>query len=161
MSGLVSPTESLTIRLIPPEETHFLRHAVLWPTVPLSAQAQPYDASPTIHLGAFHSSSPSPIGVLTLVPAHCTCSPEYGVQLPKFAVSTEWQGRGVGGAMLAAAIQYAAGAVQLDARLDQRAFYEKRGFAALSSQTFTKCGPGGAGPPIEYVRMRRTRIHDV
>jgi GNAT superfamily N-acetyltransferase len=134
----------IKIRPIAPEATHALRHAVLWPSVPLAAQAQDYDAPPTVHLGAFHGAAL--VGVLTLVPTGGR------VQLRKFAVAAAWQGRGVGGALLAAAVREG-GELVLDARVEQVPFYTKRGFAVLDPAVFTKRGPGGLGPPVEYVRM--------
>ncbi|BEJ12413.1 hypothetical protein CspHIS471_0208730 [Cutaneotrichosporon sp. HIS471] len=77
-------------------------------------------------------------------------------QLRKFAVAPERQGRGVGGAMLDAAIAYSQRQVVLDARREQVPFYRKRGFTVLSPEVFVKRGPGDAGPPVEYVRMGNT-----
>lgn len=164
---------SLSTRPISGSSTHALRHSVLWPSVPLSEQAQPYDeAEGTVHLGAFLSSPDSsplatePIGVLTLVIAPVRSS-DLGssdspqVQLRKFAVAHEFQGRGVGSAMLAAAVEHArhmapqATLLHLDARREQVAFYQRRVFEVLDAEVFVKTGPGGRGPGVEYVRMGR------
>lgn len=188
-----APAGNLAIRPIPASSTHALRHRVLWPSVALEVQAQPYDvAEGTVHLGAFTSPASSsapqpdesgaePCGVLTLVIAPCPCalpaalqpsasSPPLQVQLRKFAVAPEMQGRGVGGAMLVAAVDEvrrirdsAAGRTQdpppallhLDARREQAGFYERRGFCVLDPEVFVKKGPGGGGPDVEYVRMGR------
>lgn len=163
---------SVTIRPIAPSETHALRHAVLWPSVPLDAQAQPFDVvEGTVHLGAFGSASDSePIGTLTLVvapyagpstsipsPSLTTLFPSRQVQLRKFAVSPAQQGNGIGSTMLAAAVAHVSSTeptlLHLDARREQVPFYAKRRFVVLDEEVFVKMGPGGKGPGVEYVRM--------
>lgn len=166
----------ITIRPIPRAETLALRHAVLWPSVPLSAQAQIYDvAEGTVHLGAFESTSSAsntePVGVLTLVVAPYACPsstpspptrppfPSRQLQLRKFAVSPAQQGYGIGSAMLSAAVVHVRSTeptlLHLDARREQVPFYAKRGFTVLDEEVFVKTGPGGLGPGVEYVRMGR------
>jgi GNAT superfamily N-acetyltransferase len=115
----------ITIRRITHQETAPLRHAVLWPTVPLDKQLQAFDEIDTTrHYGAFLSNTITdideryhpaehqhPIGCLTLVHIPPFCArpipegilngpvPTHHVQLRKFAVIQPSQGKGVGRAL--------------------------------------------------------------
>jgi ribosomal protein S18 acetylase RimI-like enzyme len=181
---------NVLIRLITPEEVVPLRHAVLWPSIPIDKQLMEYDTLPTTrHVGAFlrdspdlRSGSPStsslaeddnavaPVGILTLtlesypsaapVPPPITAlNPTRHIQLHKFAVATELQGRGIGRNMyeyvreLLAADDAGVTLLHLDARKSQRGLYEKLGVHVLDDGVRIKRGPGDAGPPVEYIRM--------
>ncbi|KAI9638834.1 uncharacterized protein MKK02DRAFT_41859 [Dioszegia hungarica] len=158
------------------KETSPIRHAVLWPSIPLSSQLLPFDILPTTsHHGAFlpHSSSSPPtlIACLTITleryahPHHLdpviTARAREHYQLHKFGVLQEYQGRGIGKKLLLEAIRQLRrrigdeGPVLLhfDARETQIGFYEKLGFVVLEDERIVKRGPTGNGPPVMYQRM--------
>lgn len=171
----------ISVQTIRAHDTASVRHAVLWPSLPISDQLLPVDAlSGTMHFGAFLSPIPTStwtgpprqpnlIGCLTITsepyshPEHLGQEaglPQY--QLRKFGVLAEYQGRGIGKELLLTALHMFRAIkmlrsvsifVHFDARETQIGFYEKLGFRLLDSERFIKRGPMGEGPPVRYVRM--------
>lgn len=80
-------------------------------------------------------------------------------QLHKFGVLQQLQGRGVGSALLQYAMKAFRGTqrervlLHLDARANQEGWYARFGIQRLEEGTFTKYGPTGKGPGVEYVHM--------
>ena len=151
--------------LLPP-----VRHAVLWPSVPLESQLLPFDhVTTTIHYGAFlpyHSSRP--VGCLTLTeeaykkdlaPSVAAISPKNQYQVHKFAVYKEYQGQRIGSNLFRHTLaelrrQHDVPVLlHLDARLEQKGWYERFGLQALDDEVFIKNGPTGKGPAVEYIRL--------
>jgi GNAT superfamily N-acetyltransferase len=147
-----------------------IRHAVLWPSVPLRSQLLPFDDEiTTIHYGAFLSpTDPDPIGCLTITrenykktlpPFVAETSLNGQYQVHKFAILQEHQGKGIGSALFRYTLQELrrerAGPVllHLDARVHQRGWYERFGMHVLDEETFVKTGPTGNGPAVEYIRL--------
>jgi GNAT superfamily N-acetyltransferase len=162
---------SVTIRRIDAALLPPVRHAVLWPSVALETQLLPFDhAETTIHYGAFLSAaSAEPIACLTLTKEHYKKDLPPSIadmalisqyQVHKFAVYQEHQGNGVGSAIFRHVLnelQRSEGdlplLVHLDARLEQRGWYERFGLQVLDSEVFIKTGPTGDGPPVKYIRL--------
>ena len=149
--------------LLPP-----IRHAVLWPSVAIESQLQPFDhADTTIHYGAFVPENEVPIGCITLT------KEEYKKQLPpaiagkiqaqyqvhKFAVLQEYQSRGIGSVLFRHVLEHLQQLeaqpilLHLDARVEQKGWYERSGFQVLDEEKFIKKGPTGNGPPVDYIRL--------
>lgn len=113
---------SCTIRIIRPEQTHALRHQVLWPDRPLSFVQLEEDAQ-GLHYGAFVHQEV--IGVISVFS-------EGGIhRFRKFAVHPDYQGKGIGTALLTHVISQIRmeGGTQLwcDARVSAIPFYERLG----------------------------------
>lgn len=167
------PSPAIDVRLISSAQLPPIRHAVLWPSVPLGSQLQAFDSAPTtVHYGAFlrdpEFSTTGPIGCLTLTEELCKASltdfitshnPNVQLQIHKFAVYPEYQGRGIGSTLfrhvLAEVSRHYVGPVllHLDARVEQRGWYERMGLRVLNEDKFVKRGPTGDGPAVEYIRL--------
>ena len=158
------------VRRIDASQLTPIRHAVLWPSVPLDSQLLPFDhADTTTHYGAFLSSTDSePIGCLTLTreaykkdlpPFVADIPPEKQYQIHKFAVMQEYQGKGVGTVLFRYTLQELQHTkpgpvlLHLDARVEQRGWYERFGLQVLNEEIFIKKGPTGTGQPVEYIRL--------
>jgi GNAT superfamily N-acetyltransferase len=153
-------------------DTSFLppiRHAILWPSVAIDKQLQPFDsAETTIHYGAFIPEDENPIGCLTLT------KEEYKKELPatiaepnlqgqyqvhKFAVLLEHQGKGIGSVLFRHVLEHLQQLeekpilLHLDARVEQKGWYERFGLQVLDEEKFIKKGPTGNGPAVEYIRL--------
>lgn len=124
------------VRRIDPSLLPPIRHAVLWPSVAIESQLQPFDhADTTIHYGAFVPENEVPIGCITLT------KEEYKKQLPpaiagkiqaqyqvhKFAVLQEYQSRGIGSVLFRHVLEHLQQLeaqpilLHLDARVEQKA----------------------------------------
>jgi GNAT superfamily N-acetyltransferase len=150
--------------LLPP-----MRHAVLWPSVPLDSQLLQFDhAKTTIHYGAFLPGDAEPVGCLTLtkedfkkgLPATIAgLGLEGQYQVHKFAVLQERQGKGIGSVLFRQVLQELREGTEgrvllhLDARVEQRGWYERFGLQVLDEEIFVKTGPTGNGPAVEYIRL--------
>ncbi|KAF5314904.1 hypothetical protein D9619_007511 [Psilocybe cf. subviscida] len=124
---------STQIRQIGKEDTLDLRHAVLWPNLPVSDVCLPEDDL-GVHYGAFHPPNISPIAIISLFvedlpsietdmaaddtltgttsedPNSTAASGRTGesaVRFRKFACSLDWQGKGVGTRLLLHALSMA------------------------------------------------------
>jgi GNAT superfamily N-acetyltransferase len=136
-----------------------LRAAVLRPGRPPDAAVWAGDDEPTTaHLAAYAGAAghdPEPVGVVTLLAG---AYPGEGhadavaYQLRGMAVRPELAGRGVGSAMLVAAVELVrgrgAGLLWCNARVPAAAFYERHGFARDGAEFV----PPELGIP--HVRMR-------
>jgi len=132
----------LFIRPITPEETYALRHSVLWPDKPLS-YVQLEEDFDGWHFGAFlpTCSDSSPVSVISVflegLPGESVDASVLVGRFRKFATAPEWQGRGIGTALLTHTIAYLTkakeeggmGATQVwcDARVVAKPFYERFG----------------------------------
>jgi GNAT superfamily N-acetyltransferase len=149
--------------LLPP-----IRHAVLWPSVAINSQLQPFDsAETTIHYGAFIPENENPIGCLTLtkedykkeLPSAIADKIQGQYQVHKFAVLQEYQGKGIGSVLFRHVLEHLQQLerkpilLHLDARVEQRGWYERFGLQVLDGEVFSKKGPTGNGPPVEYIRL--------
>jgi len=132
----------LAIRPIEAAATYALRHAVLWPDQPAAYVHLPDDAAGQ-HFGAFVGNEL--VSVISLF-----ISGEEA-RFRKFATAPAWQGRGIGGQLLAHTIAAATarGATSLwcDARASALAFYQRFGLGPE--------GPPFAKGAIPYQRLRR------
>jgi len=146
-----------------------IRQAVLWPSVAIDSQLQSFDhAETTIHYGAFIPDNEKPIGCLTLTkedyrkdlpPTIFEMNLQGQYQVHKFAVFQEYQGKGIGSVLF----RHTLGHLQqlegkpillhLDARVEQKGWYERFGLQVLDEEVFIKNGPTGNGPPVEYIRL--------
>ncbi|GAB2961271.1 GNAT family N-acetyltransferase [Hymenobacter coalescens] len=128
------------IELIPASRTYALRHQVLWPEQPAAYVQLPDDAQ-GLHFGALVGDE-----LLSVVSLFVDGEEAH---FRKFATRPDWQGRGLGSALLGHLMREAArrGARRLwcDARQEKAGFYQKFGFA-VEGQPFHK-------GPIPYVRM--------
>ena len=149
--------------LLPP-----IRHAVLWPSVAIESQLQPFDsAETTIHYGAFVPEHEKPIGCLTLtkenykndLPPNIAETIRGQYQVHKFAVLQEYQGKRVGSVLFRHVLEHLQGLeskpilLHLDARVEQKGWYERFGLQVLDVEVFVKKGPTGNGPAVEYIRL--------
>jgi len=149
--------------LLPP-----IRHAVLWPSVAIEAQLQPFDhADTTIHYGAFVAENQKPTGCITLthegykgdLPPAIAGTMQGQYQVHKFAVMQDYQGQGIGLVLFRHVLEHlqqlAAKPIllHLDARVEQKGWYQRFGLQVLDQEKFTKNGPTGNGPPVEYIRL--------
>lgn len=157
------------VREIQADLLRHIRYAVLWPSVPLEHQLLPFDtAATTSHYGAFLNSDLDPVGCLTLTEENCKAalpdwvtvrSPKVQVQVHKFAVYSEYQGKGIGSALfrhvLSEVKKRYKGPVllHLDARVEQRGWYGRMGLVEVDGEKFIKNGPTGNGPSVEYIRL--------
>ena len=146
-----------------------IRHAVLWPSVAIESQLQPFDsAETTIHYGAFIPEHENPIGCLTLTkedykkdfpPAIADLNLQGQYQVHKFAVLRECQGKGIGSVLFRHVLEHLLELeakpilLHLDARVEQKGWYERFGLQVLDGEVFSKKGPTGNGPPVEYIRL--------
>jgi GNAT superfamily N-acetyltransferase len=80
-------------------------------------------------------------------------------QVHKFAILQEYQGKGIGSVLF----RHTMGHLQqlegkpillhLDARVEQKGWYERFGLQVLDEEMFIKKGPTGDGPAVEYIRL--------
>lgn len=144
-------------RIITPEDTVSLRHAVLWPDKPQSYVLLPEDSTGH-HYGAFLSSkdNSAPVAVISLflepipLPPYQDAAPPRAARFRKFACQRDYQGQGIGSTLLRYAFDAARGmgcvVIWCDARLETAAWYERRGMSRFG-ETFFK-------GEVEYVRMK-------
>ncbi|KAI2628724.1 GCN5-like N-acetyltransferase [Hypoxylon sp. NC1633] len=158
-----STRQPLTIRPISASETYALRHAVLWPDRPLSYVQLPDDAAGQ-HFGAFafasipvhadksnnhnnSSGSAEPVSIISLFVDDVSGEARFR----KFATAPEWQGKGVGSALLTYTIDAAARAgatsIWCDARQSALPFYQRFGMNG-EGEVFFK-------GEIAYLRMSK------
>ncbi|WP_018619719.1 GNAT family N-acetyltransferase [Spirosoma luteum] len=139
---------SFSIRPVAPEQTYPLRHRVLWPDkspeyVKVENDAEGY------HAGAFWQDEL--IAVISLFVAYGAANPGRA-RFRKFAVHPDYQGQGIGTALLNHVMAEAKrlGAVSLwcDARLDAADFYRRFGMEAVSEVFYKGL--------IPYARFSRT-----
>lgn len=140
------------IRPITVAQTLPLRHQILWPHKPLAYVQLPEDADGQ-HFGAFvdgHSPE-EPVSVISLF----IDEEKAEARFRKFATAEEWQGKGIGSALLGFVMevvkaQNAAGvritSIWCDSRKSASKFYEKFGMRAEGG-TFYK-------GDVEYIRLR-------
>ncbi|WP_080057393.1 GNAT family N-acetyltransferase [Spirosoma aerolatum] len=143
MADSLPPT--ITIRLITPEQTYPLRHAVLWPDKPFEYVKVEND-SEGYHFGAFRADEL--LAVISLfVDGNMA-------RFRKFAARSDYQRRGIGTQLLNQVIDEArrlgASTLWCDARLDAADFYRRFGMEAVSD-VFYK----GA---IPYAKFSRTLL---
>ncbi|KAK7960900.1 hypothetical protein PG996_011541 [Apiospora saccharicola] len=163
---------SFTIRAITPAETHNLRHRVLWPHKPMSYvqldeddQGHHFgvfleDAAPLLPPNLQHLEQPQvdssamptePVSVISMFFAE-DANQKKEARFRKFATEPQWQGRGVGSALLRYAIVFAvtegAEAVWCDARTSALGFYQRFGLDA-EGEEFLK-------GDVPYFKMSRT-----
>ena len=128
------------IRPIPAEATYSLRQQVLWPDKPLDYVKVENDAAGQ-HFGAFRHEE------LLAVISLFVDGPE--ARFRKFATRPDWQGKGLGTALLehvlAEARRQGARRIWCDARQDSAGFYARFGLRP-EGETFYK-------GPVAYVRM--------
>lgn len=128
------------IRPIRLEDTYALRHQVLWPDKPL-AYVRIEDDDAGHHFGAFQQGEL--VAVISLFVQDQTA------RFRKFATRPDWQGQGLGSALLrhvfGEARQLGATHIWCDARQDSAGFYARFGLRP-EGETFYK-------GPIAYVRM--------
>ena len=133
---------NLAIRTITPETTYPLRHSVLWPDKPLDYVKVENDAD-GYHFGVFRESDL--IAVISLFVKGSVS------RFRKFAVRPDWQGQGVGTALLNHVITEATrlGATTLwcDARLEAADFYRRFGMEPISDIFYKG--------PIPYAKFSR------
>lgn len=135
-----------TIRLITPEETYPLRHAVLWPDKPFEYVRIDNDAD-GLHYGAFEDDAL--IGVISLF---VDMAASTVARFRKFAVRPDWQHRGVGTQLLNGVITEArrrgVHVLWCDARLDAADFYRRFGMQPVGDQFFKG--------PVPYAKFSLT-----
>jgi GNAT superfamily N-acetyltransferase len=157
------------IRRIDSSRLPTIRKAVLWPSIPIESQLQTFDhADTTTHYGTFLPHLENPVGCLTLTkeklktdlpPGFSNIEGLAHYQVHKFAVYKEYQGKGVGSTLFRHVLREVRGMgdrkvlLHLDARVEQRGWYERFGLRVLDEDVFVKTGPTGNGPAIEYIRL--------
>jgi GNAT superfamily N-acetyltransferase len=126
-----------TIRRISVEETYPLRHRILRPNQTLADCAYPLDTAPsTYHVGYFLNDDL--IGIGTILREAQDGSTDKNVwRIRGMAVSSDLQGRGIGGKILMALIRYAAsqgipGEIWCNGRVTAQNFYQRFGFTPIS-----------------------------
>ncbi|MDO7874658.1 GNAT family N-acetyltransferase [Hymenobacter sp. ASUV-10] len=128
------------IRLITPADTYALRHQVLWPDKPLDYVRIDDDAA-GCHFGAFRGEE-----LLSVISLFIT-GPE--ARFRKFATHPDYQGQGLGTALLQHVLSEArrqgARRIWCDARQDSAGFYARFGLQP-EGEIFYK-------GPIPYQRM--------
>ncbi|GAB6853760.1 GNAT family N-acetyltransferase [Asaia astilbis] len=134
-------TAQIQIARITTEDCLPLRREILWPGLTEDECRVPQDPEAT-HLGAFRGEKL--VGCLSL----CPIGPDL-IQLRKFAVAAECQGRGIGAQLMREAIEtcrlLGAERLELDARSSALGFYEKFGMSPMGAVFFKG--------PIEHQRM--------
>jgi len=132
---------TITLRRVGVEACLPVRHAVLWPDLPPEASRVP-DDDDALHYAAFAGDVIVGCGSFFTLDAQ-------RVRLRKMAVLPDWQGRGIGRALIlhAAADLRAAGYARLvlDARTTATGFYATLGLACVGD-VFVKQG-------LDYLRM--------
>ena len=131
------------IQPITPEQTHALRHQVLWPDKPLAYVQLPEDADGH-HFGVFEGES-----LVAVISLFVDARGE--ARFRKFATHPDFQGQGIGTALLThvlgEAIRLGAHAIWCDSRQSAADFYRRFGMEP-EGEIFYK-------GPIPYVRMQR------
>lgn len=141
-----------TIRPITVAQTLPLRHQILWPHKPIAYVQLPDDADGQ-HFGAFVDdySSEDPVSVISLF----IDEEKREARFRKFATAAEWQGQGIGSALLrfvmdvAKAKNVAGGSIAgiwCDSRKSASKFYERFGMR-VEGDVFYK-------GDIEYLKLR-------
>ena len=134
-------SNQLKIRSIRAEQTLPLRQQVLWPDMPVSSSVLADDHA-ALHLGGYWDEQ--------LV---CVASvfDDKGARLRKFATHPDFQGRGIGSAMLTHIIatlnKQGASRFWCDARLSAQTLYQKFGLQPYG-EPFAKQG-------VMFIRMQR------
>ena len=135
-----------TIRPIEPAQTYALRHQVLWPDQPAEYVRLPDDDAGH-HFGAFLADGRL-VAVISLFVEGAEA------RFRKFATHPDFQGHGIGSALLthtvAVAKRLGANTLWCDSRQAAANFYYRFGLAP-EGEVFYK-------GPIPYVRMRRTGL---
>jgi len=142
-----------TVRAIAPEETIPLRQTVLYPDRPVEDILLPDDAS-GMSFGAFLPNIDQPVAVIFLFTQdQAGVSPNSlpAVRIRHFACAPEYQGQGIGRALLEFACSYSreqlnAQIVWCDARMPTVPWYERRGMTTYG-EIFQKSG-------IDHIRMQ-------
>ncbi|KAH7927663.1 GCN5-related N-acetyltransferase [Leucogyrophana mollusca] len=152
----------IIIRPIEAKATMSLRHSVLWPEMDLSYVVLPEDDS-GIHLGAFLPGRDEPIAVISVfidtaaseqssaITDQQTAFSEPAVCFRKFACHPDYQGQGIGTALLkhaflVAGSELGAKVIWCDARLAKSDWYRKRGMVSFGDRFFKGS--------VEYIRMK-------
>lgn len=123
---------SIEVRPIPVEDTYVIRRQVLWPDDPPETIHRPGDtAVGTLHVGGFGEGQLVSIATVTRDAPPETQHPTVW-RLRAVATLPEFQGRGIGKAVISYCIEYAIqqGGTLLwcNARPDAVGFYERLGF---------------------------------
>ncbi len=128
------------VAVVPAATTYTLRQQVLRPHQSVAAMALAGDESPaTVHLATLEEAGAA-TGVLRLQPAACPWRPGRADawQLRGMAVAEHLRGRGLGGALIAAAVEHIAerggGLLWCNARARAEAFYARAGFLAVDAR---------------------------
>ena len=133
---------TLQVRRARVDEIFPLRHAVLRPGKPVSYSVYDEDDH-AVHIGAWTSDGEMLVGCATVFPDPWPGPPAEPAawRLRGMAVDPEWQGRGVGAQVLAAAIAAArdAGAPLLwaNGRTAALSFYRRHGFRTVGEEFIT------------------------
>ncbi|KAI1777499.1 GCN5-like N-acetyltransferase [Hypoxylon cercidicola] len=137
--------QPVTVRPISPAETYALRHAVLWPDKPLSYVQLPDDLNGQ-HFGAFTNSPEELVSIISLF-----IDDSGAARFRKFATASEWQGKGIGSALLKytieAAVKLGATRIWCDARQSALGFYRRFGMSGEGAVFFKS--------EVPYLRMSR------
>lgn len=136
------------------EQTHNLRHTVLWPERPISFIRLPEDDCGQ-HFGAFSTSSNPQllVGVISLftIPSAEHTSSLPSARFRKLCVLPSHQSQGIGSQLVRHAINISAEAsmtsIWCDARATALSFYRRLGFEP-EGESFDKSG-------VEYIITRR------
>ncbi|KAI6091539.1 GCN5-like N-acetyltransferase [Hypoxylon rubiginosum] len=140
--------QPVTVRPISAAETYALRHAVLWPDKPMSYVQLPEDLDGR-HFGAFTNGDGKPEELVSIISLFVDDSGE--ARFRKFATAPEWQGRGIGSALLKytieAAVKLRATRIWCDARESALGFYRRFGMSGEGAVFFKG--------EVPYLRMSR------
>ncbi|XXG95469.1 hypothetical protein Hte_001733 [Hypoxylon texense] len=138
--------QPVTVRPISAAETYALRHAVLWPDKPMSYVQLPDDLKGQ-HFGAFTNDNPEEL--VSIISLFIDDSGE--ARFRKFATASEWQGKGIGTALLKytieAAVKLGATSIWCDARQSALGFYRRFGMSGEGAVFFKG--------EVPYLRMSR------
>ncbi|GBR55513.1 acetyltransferase [Neokomagataea thailandica NBRC 106555] len=122
----------VTLRVITADECLPLRQSVLWPSLTQEECRVEHDDT-AVHLGAFYEDAL--IGCTSLF-----VLPDGEMQLRKFAVASEYQGKGIGSVLLKASFERCSALglkkFMLSARVSAIGFYEKHGLEAVGEVYF-------------------------
>jgi predicted GNAT family N-acyltransferase len=134
-----------TIKEISATDTYPLRHAVMWPNMPVDYIFLPHDGQ-GIHFGLFKND--------ILIAVVSLFIENNKAQFQKLATATSEQGKGYGSQLLSHLITYAKDKkvekIWCNARKDKKAFYVKFGFE-VTDRVFGK-------QEIDYVVMEKLII---